>query len=161
MNLEQMVRLGYIEHAAMLACHEAAHAAAACFAGLRIAKATIDEPARLGGGVVRLEHTEPTLAHLLATLAGPLVSGTPLQWPPADLGDGSDEANAAILVYLLDIDAGAWRDADMLTREMLEFPAVQRARRALSGALYERGFLDGAEVRRIYNEATAPSVSTE
>src|SRR5207248_2787399 len=137
-NLEQMARHGFIETAAMLAAHEAAHAAVACFVGLHVESASIDEPARLGGGLVRLEHAEPTgFAHLVTCLAGPLVSGTPLQWPPADLGDASDEANAAILCYLLDVDAERWRDAAALTADMLAHPPVQRARRALGAALYE------------------------
>jgi hypothetical protein len=135
--------------------HEAAHAAVALFSGLTVVSATIDEPARLGGGVVHLERTEPTLAHLLTVMAGPVVSGTPLTWRPLDLGDGTDEAVAAVLVYLLNLDEDGWRDAAALTNEMLELPPVQRARRAISGALHDDGTLAGSEVRRIYCEATA------
>ncbi len=156
-----MVKRGYLEAAVALAMHESAHAAVAIFAGLTVASATIDEPARLGGSVVHLERTEPSLAHLLALMAGPTVDGEPLRWRPLDLGDGSDEAVAAVLIYLLDIDADRWNDAAILTANMLEHPPVQRARRAISAHLYEQGTLDGAEVHRIYNEATTASVDTQ
>jgi hypothetical protein len=44
----------------------------------------------------------------------------------------------------------------MLTQALLEERTVKRAMRAISAALYECGSLDGAEVHRIYAEATAP-----
>jgi hypothetical protein len=94
-------------------------------------------------------------------MAGPIASGTPLQWPPLGLDDGSDEANAARMVFFLDLDRAGWDDADRLTIEMLEVPAVQRARRAIAGMLYEQGTIAGSELHRIYGEATAPSVSSE
>jgi hypothetical protein len=162
-SLEQMVRRGYIEAGAMLAMHEAAHAAVAIFAGLRVASCTIDAPTRLGGGLMQLEHAEmTTLAHLLTIMSGPLATGTPLAWRPLDVGDGSDEGNAAIACYLLDIDEAGWRDADQLTKDMLAHPPVMRARRALAANLYAHGTLDGAEVHRLVHEATcAPQSERE
>jgi hypothetical protein len=149
----------YLEPAAVLAAHEAAHAVVALFLGRRIESATIDRPSREAGGLVRLVHEDrdPDVANLVIILAGPMAEGCPLEWPPVDIGHG-DESTAALLVAALNLDFDGWRDAEEFARQVLEQPRVKRALRALQAALYDRGSLDGAEVHAIFDAAAGTSL---
>ncbi len=97
--------------------------------------------------------TMPTLSNLLVTLAGPAHDGRPIEWPPLDLDDGSDESSAALLVQFLDLDRDGWNDAVNMVEELLDLRSAKRASKALVAALLERGTLSGDDVRGIFDQA--------
>jgi hypothetical protein len=88
---------------------------------------------------------------LLSVLAGPVVGGTPLGFPPE--GETSDARKARSLGRILGYDETDWvvigLRLEMLSRASQHPPAI----RAVSRVLLERGAIDGAEVERLVEEA--------
>ena len=145
-----------------LANEEAAHAAFCLYFEIPIREVRIDNPitdkANVGGWVRTIPNTskEGLENHLKATLAGPLATGREIPWPPSSV-DSSDEAILARLAYILGYDKARWDEAVFFVKEFLQFPTTQRAVRAISSALLERGAIPGDELKRIVFSARALS----
>ena len=144
-----------------LANEEAAHAAFCLYFDIEVKEARVDSPiseANVGGWVrtVPDTSTEGLENHLKVTLAGPLATGREIPWPPS-MHDGGDETVAARLVYILRYDKARWDEAVSFVRELLQFPTIQRAVKAISGALLERGAIPGDELQAIVSDARARS----
>lgn len=134
--------------------HEAAHAVTAIFLDFEVLECRIDGD--LDGGITRLKPgvavTRPRDA-LLILMAGPKIDMRPIPWPP-QRGCGGDEDMSALLVDRLGVDADEWREREEFLHTLFGVRSVKRALAAVSGALFERGALTGADVRHIYNEAS-------
>ena len=136
--------------------HEAAHAVVAVLCGLTVCECRIDRPdSPWCCGFTRVEPDVDNLrGHLLSTIAGNILYGGPIGWPPR-LGVGGDEGVAAIIVERVAMDGAAWQQAHDEVINLLK--ANKAAMRAVSAALLERGALRGAEVHRLVAEAaTSP-----
>ncbi len=137
-----------------LSNEEAGHACAAVSAGVTVLEVRIDRPDDSMGVCATIPGTDVAgfRRQLFCTLAGPLVVGRVVPWPP-DVGDGGDEGVAARLVLLLDIDEGSWYRVVAVVAEFLRLPSTKRAITAVAGALLERGALTGDEVHEIVDGA--------
>lgn len=141
-----------------LANEEAAHAALCLYFEIPIREIRIDNPitdeANVGGWVSTIPDTskEGLEEFVKATLAGPLATGREIPWPPSSV-DSHDEAILARLTYILGYDKARWDSAVFFVKEFLQFPSIQRAVKAISSALLERGAIPGDEVRRLVDDA--------
>lgn len=133
-----------------IANHESAHAVVAVVRGIEVRSARIDGPDLNTAGVVQVAPDLTRLFdHLLAILAGPIASGTPLEWKPNPNASG-DEGAAALVADKLGLDAVTW----LLARCTVE-ATLRDSRAALVAvgrSLLQHGALPGAEVHRIVEE---------
>jgi hypothetical protein len=141
-----------------LANEEAAHAVMCALLGIEILEVRIDSPIQeddVPGLVATVPNMDRLYDHLLAVLAGPLMAGREVPWPP-NIAAGGDEGICARLVAKLGLDEERFNEAKNIARGLLlDSPSSRRAYRAVGRALLERGALTGAEVAALVAEAAA------
>ncbi len=134
--------------------HEAAHAVVAVLCGLTVTESRIDKiETPWSCGYTRVvPDLENLRGHLLATIAGPIIDGNPIGWPPLGAGQ-DDEKVAAHILGRVAMDELAWGVAH--AEVIALFRSNKAAMMAVSGALLEHGALHGADVHRLVTEAEA------
>jgi hypothetical protein len=136
--------------------HEAAHALIAVLMGIRVYEARIDNPDLnvLGHVAFDKEGTELWMA-MCVSLAPLVFEGRCPSWPLDLMTDDGDEFRAAVRAYDAGLTQNHYYGCVTLIEYLFDKPSSKRALTRLSGALLERGALDGAAVRAIVEaEAT-------
>ncbi len=135
--------------------HESAHAVVAVLVGLTVTECRIDKPESVWCcGRTGVEPDVGNLhGHLLATIAGPIIDGRPISWPPRAGAGQDDEKVAAHILGRVAMDELAWGVAH--AEVIALFRSNKAAMMAVSGALLEHGALHGADVHRLVTEAEA------